>query len=57
VDEEDNFISLAAAVANVVLWLSQKKVDGGHEDERQPDERDPDERDDEHADRKLPVVR
>jgi hypothetical protein len=51
-DEEFSFISLAALTANVVLWLSQKKVDGAHEDAGQPDERD-----DEHADRKLAVVR
>ena len=53
-DEENEvgFIHIAALTANVLLWLSKKKVDGGHEDERQPDKPD-----DEHAGRKLPVVR
>ncbi len=51
-DKDFGFISLAAAMANVVQWLSQKKVDSAHEDAGQPDERDQKE-----VDRKLPVVR
>lgn len=51
-EDDLSFISLAAAVANVLQWLSQKKVDGAHEDAGQPDKRD-----EEDADRKLAIVR